>query len=236
VAATLDAELDRLYGLALDEFTGARNELATALRREGRKEEAEEVKRLQKPSIAAWTVNQLARAERERVGELLQLADSQREALGRGDTAAMREASDRERAVVRELVAAARRLLREQGRGTDAVVEKVATTLRAAPGDPAAHELLRRGRLGREVEATGFGALAGVEPRPAQKSAPDRRAEQRERAKELRARVRELQRQARELAREAERAESAAAAARAAADKAAEAVARAEQQLLEANK
>jgi hypothetical protein len=227
VAAALDDDLDRLYGLPLDEFTAARNELAAALRKEGRKQEADEVKALQKPSVAAWTVNQLARTQRKAIGQLLELAESQREALGRGDTAAMREAGERERTVVRELVAAARRILREQERGSDAVVEKIATTLRAAPGDPDARALLERGRLAREVEATGFGALAGVQPRPA----PDRRAEKRERAKELRAQVRELQRRARELAREADRAEAAAAAARAEADEAAEAAARAEHEL-----
>jgi hypothetical protein len=232
VASALDDELDRLYGLPLDAFTAARNELAAALKKEGRKEEAEEVKRLQKPTVVAWTVNQLARSEPKAMAQLLELAESQRQALGRGDTAAMRDAGERERSAVRELVAAARRLLREQARGSDAVVEKVATTLRAAPGDPEARGLLERGRLAREVEATGFGALAGVRPRPA----PDRRAEQRERAKELRAEVRELQRRARELAREAERADAAAASARAAADEAAQAAARAEQELLEASK
>jgi len=240
VPLDVDAELDRLYGLPPDEFTAARNELVSTLRKEGRRDEAEEVKGLAKPTLAAWVVNQLARREAEGVRGLVELADRQREAVAGGDTAAMRAAAEEERRAVRELVGAARRLLREHGRGSDAVVEKVATTLRATAGDPDARGLLERGRLAREVEASGFGALAGMQPRAA---LPDPRADARERAKalrielrELQQRARELDRQARDLEREAERAAKAATTARKAADEAQGAVERAEAALLDLSK
>ena len=40
---TLADETDGLYALPLEEFTAARNELARRLRREGRREQADEV-------------------------------------------------------------------------------------------------------------------------------------------------------------------------------------------------
>jgi len=228
----VDEEVDRLYALPLEEFTAARNELAARRRKEGRRDEAAEVARLAKPTLAAWVVNQLALGERERVRDLLELVDRQRDALGRGETQRLREAAEEERGVVRELLERARSLLRERGRGGgDAALEKVATTLRAAAGDPESRDLLERGRLTREVEAPGFGALAGVQPQPSQ----DWRVQAQERKRELRAELREEQRRARELDREAERtereaqrAEAAAASARAAAEEAQAAVDRAE--------
>src|SRR5260221_12776604 len=51
---TLDAEIDRLYQLPLDEFTPARNALA-----KGAGGEAARVRALSKPPVAAWAVNQL---------------------------------------------------------------------------------------------------------------------------------------------------------------------------------
>src|ERR687891_633946 len=60
-AVDVDAAIADLYGLPLDEFTPARNELAKRLRGEGDRETAERVKELAKPSVAAWTVNQIAR-------------------------------------------------------------------------------------------------------------------------------------------------------------------------------
>ena len=52
---------DLLYGLPLDEFTPARNAAAKELRDQGLKAEADAVKALAKPSVAAWAVNQLTR-------------------------------------------------------------------------------------------------------------------------------------------------------------------------------
>src|SRR5215467_583167 len=53
-ARLLDAEIDRLYQLPLDEFTAARNVLAKQAGGE-----AGRVRALGKPSVPAWIVNQL---------------------------------------------------------------------------------------------------------------------------------------------------------------------------------
>ena len=51
--------MDALFKLPLAEFTGARNDLAARLKREGRANDSNFVKALAKPSISAWAVNQL---------------------------------------------------------------------------------------------------------------------------------------------------------------------------------
>src|SRR5438128_1632089 len=70
----LDAQIDALYGLSLGEFTAERDALARRLRKEGDREGADAVKRLAKPSAAAWLVNQLARRHGGEMGELLDAA------------------------------------------------------------------------------------------------------------------------------------------------------------------
>lgn len=73
-------EADDLFGLPLERFTEERNALARELRREGRRDEAAEVARLRKPSVAAWAVNQLVRTQRREVDQLFAAGDALREA------------------------------------------------------------------------------------------------------------------------------------------------------------
>jgi hypothetical protein len=54
----LDTRIDALYQGPLDGFVEARQALAKALRSEGRRDLAEQVKGLGKPSVTAWAVNQ----------------------------------------------------------------------------------------------------------------------------------------------------------------------------------
>src|SRR5919199_4011126 len=95
--ADVDAELDRLYGLPLDEFTGARNELAARLRKEGDADAAAEVRGLSKPSVSAWLANLLARRDPEGMRGLLdageRLRRAQADALGGGSADELRDAS-----------------------------------------------------------------------------------------------------------------------------------------------
>ena len=168
----LPEESDGLYGLPLDAFTEARNELARRLRGEGRKDEAAEVAALRKPSPSAWAVNQLARERRKDVDALLEAAATIRRGEAGGD-AALREALDR-------LLRAARAVLEAAGRKpSDTLLREIATTLRATAG--AAPDELVAGRLTEAREASGFAdALAGAagdppRPRRATQAARERR-------------------------------------------------------------
>jgi hypothetical protein len=236
----LDAELDRLYGLPLEEFTPARNELAARLRREGDKDAAVEVKGLPKPSRVAWVLNRLARDEPELVRRLLAAGDAlrraQQEALGGGGGDELREAIAAEREAVRELAHAARRHAPDL---SQAMVDRVHASLGAVAGNDEARAQLERGRATEEFERVGFPSLAA--PAAAQVFAPTREPEARDdlaarrrRREEQRQRLRALRAQARELAREEARAEQEARRAEAAARKAREEAERAERRHAEA--
>ena len=94
--ATLEREIDRLYGVPLDEFTARRNELAKRLKKEGEDDAAQEVTALVKPSVPAWTINQLARRQKKEVQALLatgtRLRKAQQRALAGGGPDALQAA------------------------------------------------------------------------------------------------------------------------------------------------
>src|SRR5919108_2537672 len=145
---SVDDEIDRLYGLPLDEFTAERNALAGKVRKAGQREEADRVKALPKPSVSAWVVNQLARQERMQIRSLLtageRLRKAQEELLRGGAQKELQEASARQREVVSALLESAREVLRSAGRpATEAVLERVRATLAAAAGDEDGRRLVQ---------------------------------------------------------------------------------------------
>jgi hypothetical protein len=219
-------ESDDLYGLPLDEFVRERNALARSLRKEGRREEADAVAKLAKPTAVAALVNRLARERPVDLRRFLRAADELRaaQAGGRGDFA---EAARAEREALQALV----RRARELGDGaSEQTLDRVARTLRAAAGDDEARPLLERGVLTREVEPTGFASVLGAMPAtpPARPREPKRDpAEGRERARAERELTR-LRARAAELERAAEAAERAATEARRRADEVAKELAAAE--------
>jgi len=201
----LESELDELFGLPLEEFTRARNDLAQRLKRAHQAEAASEVRRLKKPTVVAWAANRLAREEAERVGALLAAAGELREVQQRSlaDQAGIDEVGEAiaaERDAVRALVSAARTRL--GGRVTPALLDRLGQTLRAAAADHATRAQLERGRLTDEVQAAGFGGLEPV-------ARPARRRD--ELAKAARERVTVLRAEVKRLAEDAVAAEHAAA-------------------------
>jgi hypothetical protein len=241
VVPEVESELDDLFARPLAEFTAARNELARRLRKAGQEDTAARVQALKKPSVPVWAVNQVARRHADEVRELVdagsRLRKAQQAAFRGGGTDAVREATAAERSAARTLTRLAHELLAAEGRpATRAVTDRIGALLRAAANDPEAAEILAAGRLTEEVEATGFGAVAGIAPsRPARvKPRPkaDRERQQREqRRKRLEAQVERFRRAAEEAKAKAERAEAAAAKAQAEAENAREAVAAAEAEL-----
>jgi hypothetical protein len=156
-------EIDALYGLPLEDFTKARNDLARRLRSESSRDEAAGVASLQKPTLPAWIVNQLARGRPADVRALLAAAEAIKKGADGADEK-FRSAADR-------LVRAGRALLEAQGRrASNPVLEEVATTLRATAA--VAPEELETARLTESREASGFDALAGVTISPGTKRAP----------------------------------------------------------------
>ncbi len=151
-----EKEVDKLYGLPPEQFTGARDALAKKLRGEGERALSTRAKELRKPTAAASVVNQLARSERMNIRALLtageRLRSAQAKLLRGGRPDAVHKAAADERKAIEALVAAARR----DGAG-EATLRRVEETLRAAARDEEAAGLLRRGRLTHELQPVGFG-------------------------------------------------------------------------------
>lgn len=164
----MTAEAARLYGLPLEDFVRERNETAARLRKEGRREEAEEVRQLPKPTAPAWAANQLVRRHPDDVTALIEAAGrlraAQEAAVSGRDSAGFAAARREHDAVLRRLGEAV------DASGVDRT--RVVGLLRAAAASDKERELLREGRLTREVEATGFEAFAGVPPRRAAREKP----------------------------------------------------------------
>jgi hypothetical protein len=207
-----------LYGLPLDRFTPERTALAKELRKAGRREEAEAVAKLRKPSLAAWATNQLVRTQTRAVAELFRAGDAVQQAQasllsGDGESEALRDALGRERRAVRDLVEVARGLLSSDGHGlTPATLERVAETLEAAALEADARTQVRDGCLDRELRHVGLGAVSP--PGPETKSRRGRSSSSSRAPRPDRAALRRREAETRRAAEQATRAVKAAEAAR----------------------
>jgi hypothetical protein len=148
-----DARVDQLYQLPLDQFTGARNTLAKELKQPA-------IKDLEKPSIAAWAVNQLYWKERRTYDRLTATAEQLRAEHRRlltGKSADIRAVEQTHREAVRAALDSVKRVLHEGGHAaTEATLTAVQETLEALPSDDAP------GRLVKPLKPRGFEALAGL--------------------------------------------------------------------------
>lgn len=155
------AALDELYAAAPGDFVATRKRLA--------KKHPGLAKR-RKPTQTAYALNQLARRHPDAVADLVDagraLSRAQRKAL-RGSASGLREAIDRQRAVIRERMQEVARLVTELG-VDDAHLPELARALQAALVDPAVGEQLEEGHLERVPEASGgLFELGPVEESPA---------------------------------------------------------------------
>ena len=182
----LRQETETLYALAPNEFTEARKARAKELKPENAALAAE-VAKLAKPTAAAAAINRIARDDPSEVRALVQagraLRSAQESALAGKDAAAVAKATREHRAALDRVRREARRL-----KLSDAVLERVTSTLRAASVDPELQPLLERGLLAREVESAGFGLDPGLAvAAPPRKPRGGKRAESAERAAKLKA-------------------------------------------------
>ena len=183
----LPPDADAIYGLPLEDFVPERAAVAKRLRSEGDRETAKRVTALRKPSVAAWTINQLVRSRAKDVAAFTKAADGLRAAQGallegHGSPADLRTARAAERKAVGRLIEVARGLFpggREPGEST---LERIGATLHAAAADEAIRDEVLSGRLLRERESSGFGDLdvelaAAVPPKPRRKRERERESD-----------------------------------------------------------
>ncbi len=186
----LDAEIQGLYALPLSEFTGARNALATRLRKAGDAAASDEVKSLPKPTPSAWAVNVLLQRDPEKMEALLEAGEqaraAQRKAVTGGGAETLREALQAERDLRDALRRRAAALLEEDGRkASQAMLDRVAGNLDAIALSPDAAEAAERGWIHQDLDPPGFEVFAGLQltakPRhlklvPPPAARPERRA------------------------------------------------------------
>lgn len=208
-------EPDDLYGLPLEEFTAARNELARSFKERGETDAAGRVKKLKKPPVSAWAVNQLVRDDRASVEQLLDLVDRLKEARSASD---IQRLGARRRELVAKLTKKAGQLAEAGGHAASAsTLQRVTRTLQAG-AEEEERELLLRGALPDDLEPAGFDALGGFSL-DAFDSAPEPEDDTNE-LDELRRVAAAAEEEAARLGEEAERAEAAALAASEAASEA----------------
>jgi hypothetical protein len=149
VAAEVADELaDELYGVALEDFTAARDAAARAAKEPAA---AKAIKALRKPTAAAHAVNVLVRDRPDEIDELLAVGESLRAAMARGGGGGdVRQLTEDRRALIEDLVPADL---------AAAVRADVTATLEAATADPQLGAAVRSGRLVRPLRYAGFGAL-----------------------------------------------------------------------------
>jgi hypothetical protein len=243
VVPELEAELDNLYSALPADFTRARNDLAQRLKQAGQAEAAARVKQLRKPTVALWAVNQLARRHPDDVRALLDAGERLRvaqQAALRGESQELRTATAEERKILHSLTQRAAELLRETEHSAD--TRRIADTLRAAAVDESGRELLQRGRLSEELEASGFGGFAGMEipsrskpeEKPAKPPSPAAQRRREEQLRKLRERVTKAKSDATKAERAVARSEAALGSARQRLIEANESVRRAEDELEQA--
>ena len=230
-SAMLDERLDEVYRTHPGGFVAARDRLVKELRAAGDREAAERVRKLRRPTVAAWLVNRAALSAPKAVEGFAEasrrLEDAQVRALEGGDEGGSewRGAAAREREAAAAVLAAAEAAAREDGHpATKRALELVDETLRAASADEDLRGRVVAGRVERERSAATLGTpvLADV-PR---RRAPPAKAREAGRAR------RELARLERQLADATAREERL----RSRADEAADALRRAKEDLADARR
>ncbi|WP_454042606.1 hypothetical protein [Cellulosimicrobium sp. Marseille-Q8652] len=162
----VDALLDELYALPLEQFVVARTAASKRIKASGDAVGAERVGRLPKPTVAAWVVNQVAREHPDEVAALVTLGDELRAATEDRDRARITALDRLRRERAEALVGTVRKAGEVAGRAVSAsAVDRLAETLTAAVMDPDAGAVVQAGRLSQALQHVGFGVVdEGGEP------------------------------------------------------------------------
>ena len=165
----VQSELDSLFTLPLAEFTGARNALAAQLKRDKRLDDANRVKALGKPSVSAWTVNQLFWKHRDVFDRLVDAGQRFRDAQAlvfAGKTADLRGPTEARRAVLSELSRLAASLLSETGHNPSPdIMRRIAASLEALSVNVLPEDQTP-GHLTHDIDPPGFESLSSFPTMP----------------------------------------------------------------------
>ncbi|MFC0438292.1 hypothetical protein [Kutzneria buriramensis] len=155
-----DGAVDLLYGMPRDQFIAERDKLAKA-----EPTLADRIRKLRKPTVAAWEANQLARKRAEDVGALVKIGEDLRAAQQALDGQELRRLSRRRAEALDELV---------DGDAAAGLRELLETAAVDAPDD------LLAGRLVTAPEGGGWGfdlSAPMPTPKPKRASKPEPKPE-----------------------------------------------------------
>ncbi|MEU4812253.1 hypothetical protein AB0H20_23865 [Nocardia fluminea] len=155
---TLDDVAGELYTLDPGDFVSTRAERAAQARADGDRDLAKAITALRKPTVAAWTVNLLARHAPREIAALLDLGDALRSAQRQLSGDKLRALGTQRQQVVNAMTKRAAELAAEHDRpASEQVLREVGQTLTAALADPEVADLVRAGVLPTTVTYDGFG-------------------------------------------------------------------------------
>jgi hypothetical protein len=177
VADSLSQVAGELYGLPPAEFTAARDDRAGQARAAGDREAAAQIRKLTRPTLSAWLVNQLVRASGPLMSRLFELGQSLHDAQRQLDGDRLRELAVERRQVIAELMPEASRVAAAAGVAVSgSALDEVRATLEAALADADARAAVSAGQLTRPISYAGLGEVdltsALVAMRPGQAVRP----------------------------------------------------------------
>jgi hypothetical protein len=156
----LESVAEELYGVPPSEFTAARDAQSAAAKGNGDRELAAAIKKLARPTAAAWLANLLVRERTQQVDDLLELGAAMREAQAELAGDQMRQLAVQRRQIVSALGREAGQLAADRGQPVSrSIREEMEGTLEAALADPDAGEALSSGRLTTSLRYTGLGSV-----------------------------------------------------------------------------
>ncbi|HMF43750.1 MAG TPA: hypothetical protein VKQ32_23910 [Polyangia bacterium] len=157
-------DLDSLFAAPPAGFIEERKRIVAALKSAGRKDEAKAVEKIPRPSLALWTVNQIARRDPELVRRLSEVTERLQTApISEYATAAVEH-----RQVLHQLRDRASEILAGAGLEiTPQVILRAIANLRAAAGSPDTRATLEQGRMVRDLAEQASESLFGSAAAPA---------------------------------------------------------------------
>jgi hypothetical protein len=153
----LESALLTVYRGPLEEFIARRDTLAKQLRAAKRRDDADRVKALRKPSRTAWVLDMIVHEDPAAIEQLVEAIDTAQTVQSGAD---LRAAMDTIRSAVRATAAAGARVAIRAGQPIDA--NALAMALHAVIGETKAFDDLRAGRLVDVPDGGGLDILAAL--------------------------------------------------------------------------
>jgi hypothetical protein len=171
-AASVQSVARELYGLRPEEFVQERDSRAAELASVDA-DFARQIKRLRKPTTAAWALNLLVRTRADDVSQLVGLGAAFRDAQASFSADQLQQLEPQRKQILREIAQSARQAAEDAGQPlSDTISADVEEALRSAMADEAAGSALATGLLVRSIDANGLdpadlhGAIAIPDPTP----------------------------------------------------------------------